>query len=352
MFSAMSVWAETEDKVVRFDSKVHDFGDILISEGPLSCSFSFTNISSAPIVVHTVTSSCGCTTPDWTKEPVQPGRSGVVKATFANDQGAAAFDKTLTVYISGIDRPVILRLRGESHESRKDLEELYSVKAGPVGLKRDLLSLNYVDQGASKEDNVQIANLTSAPVSLEAVELDEGLEVSFSPSTLPARSVGRMTFRLDLSKASQKRWGQQSFGFKIKASGKVQEHVFKVQAMIKENFSSMDKASKLRAPKIDLDKSYFEFGEIRRGDVVEASFTLKNRGKEPLIIHAVDCKAPGTKVLASFPLTVAPDSQTVLKVRFDSSKAAAGEALRVLAAVTNAPDKPVLNLFMTGIILE
>ncbi|MBQ1649339.1 MAG: DUF1573 domain-containing protein, partial [Bacteroidales bacterium] len=68
--------------VVRLDKTVHDFGDIMIADGPVSCSFTVTNIGSEPTVIFNVASSCGCTDVDWTKKPLQPGEKGTVKATY------------------------------------------------------------------------------------------------------------------------------------------------------------------------------------------------------------------------------------------------------------------------------
>ena len=74
-----------EEEVVKFEEKVHDFGDLLISDKSVTCKFKFTNISKKPIVVHNVVSSCGCTVPKWTKEPVMPGKTGTIDVTFKND---------------------------------------------------------------------------------------------------------------------------------------------------------------------------------------------------------------------------------------------------------------------------
>ena len=90
---------QSEEKVVSFNEKVHDFGDILVSDKSVSCVFVFTNISDKPVVVHNVVSSCGCTTPEWTKSPVKPGEKGNIKVTFKNDQGAYPFNKSITAYI-------------------------------------------------------------------------------------------------------------------------------------------------------------------------------------------------------------------------------------------------------------
>ena len=59
LFSCAALCAQEETfykeaDVIRFDKKIHDFGDVLIAEGPVSCIFTFTNISEQPIVIHNV----------------------------------------------------------------------------------------------------------------------------------------------------------------------------------------------------------------------------------------------------------------------------------------------------------
>ena len=101
-----------EEEVVRFEEKTHDFGDLLVSDKSVSCKFVFTNISDKPVVVHNVVSSCGCTVPEWTREPIKPGATGAIEVTYKNDQGAYPFSKSITAYISGINRPVVLHIKG------------------------------------------------------------------------------------------------------------------------------------------------------------------------------------------------------------------------------------------------
>ena len=127
-------------EVVEFDKTVHDFGDISMDDGPLTCVFTVKNIGKEPIAIYEVVTSCGCTDAQWTREPLQPGKTGTISATYKNEDGPVPFDKTLTVYIAGVSKPIILRLRGVVHEKKKPLSELYgAVKLGSMGLK----SLNY-----------------------------------------------------------------------------------------------------------------------------------------------------------------------------------------------------------------
>jgi ribonuclease PH len=71
-----------ENKNVKFIETVHDFGDLKEEVGQATYEFKFKNAGSVPIKLTDVKASCGCTTPDWTKDEVAPGKDGIVKATY------------------------------------------------------------------------------------------------------------------------------------------------------------------------------------------------------------------------------------------------------------------------------
>src|SRR5690554_1310622 len=71
--------AQNAKPVLSFEKKIHDFGDIKEADGVASYVFEFINNGAQPLVVHNVRASCGCTTPDWTRQPVMPGGKGTIK---------------------------------------------------------------------------------------------------------------------------------------------------------------------------------------------------------------------------------------------------------------------------------
>ena len=88
----------------------HDFGTI--SKGkPVTHEFEFKNNGDAPLLIMGVQPSCGCTTPEWTKEPIPAGGSGYIKATY-NAAAIGAFNKTITVTSNAGTNPVILTIKG------------------------------------------------------------------------------------------------------------------------------------------------------------------------------------------------------------------------------------------------
>ncbi len=91
-----------------------DFGKIKQHE-PVANNFEFVNTGSEPLVISSVKASCGCTVTDYTKDPIQPGGSGFVKATY-NAAKVGQFTKTVTVNANTEDAIVQLTIKGEVTE--------------------------------------------------------------------------------------------------------------------------------------------------------------------------------------------------------------------------------------------
>lgn len=99
------------DGVIKFDSTTVDFGKTKLNH-PVTVSFTFTNISKKPVIIKSAQPSCGCTTPSWTKEPVLPGKKGIVKATY-NADAVGKTNKTVFVNFGGIPQTMYLQLTGK-----------------------------------------------------------------------------------------------------------------------------------------------------------------------------------------------------------------------------------------------
>ena len=79
----------------KWEETTHNFGKI--DQGkPVSTEFTFTNTGKTPLVISNVKGSCGCTVTQYTKEPIAPGKTGNVKATF-NAAAMGAFNKSVRV---------------------------------------------------------------------------------------------------------------------------------------------------------------------------------------------------------------------------------------------------------------
>lgn len=95
---------------IKWKSESIDVGNIPQGK-PKVIRFEFTNTSSKPIIIENVAPSCGCTTADYTKEPIKPGKKGFVEASY-NAANAGAFVKTVNVTTSDSKTPKTLTFKG------------------------------------------------------------------------------------------------------------------------------------------------------------------------------------------------------------------------------------------------
>ena len=92
---------------MTFEKEMHDFGTI--TEGDqVEHVFEFTNTGEAPLIISNAKSSCGCTVPDWTKEPVAPGEKGKLTVKY-NSRGKKNQDNK-TVRITANTWPTVNKI--------------------------------------------------------------------------------------------------------------------------------------------------------------------------------------------------------------------------------------------------
>jgi len=103
---------------IKFNSLVHDYGTIQ-KGGDGVCFFEFTNTGRADLQLSNVTSSCGCTIPQWPKEPIPPGGSASIKVSY-NTSRVGVINKN--VYVdSNVGEKVTLTIRGNVIEEPKEI---------------------------------------------------------------------------------------------------------------------------------------------------------------------------------------------------------------------------------------
>ncbi len=99
---------EGTKSVIKFTEVVYNFGEVAYGSD-VSHIFKFTNVSNTPVAIKDVGTSCGCTTPGYSKEPVAPGKTGSVTAKYDSTR-PGGFNKTLTVFVN--DEQIRLTITG------------------------------------------------------------------------------------------------------------------------------------------------------------------------------------------------------------------------------------------------
>lgn len=83
--------------VLELKTKEHDFGKFKEEAGRQQYDFVVTNTGNAPLVIQNITATCGCTTPEWTRQPIPAGGKGVITALYDPRNRPGALDRKSVV---------------------------------------------------------------------------------------------------------------------------------------------------------------------------------------------------------------------------------------------------------------
>lgn len=99
------------DQFAKFNTEKYDFGKVK-QNVPAVYSFEITNTSNKPLVIENAHATCGCTVPEYQKDPILPGKTAKIKVQY-NAANLNHFDKTVYVKLAGVDEEKALAITGE-----------------------------------------------------------------------------------------------------------------------------------------------------------------------------------------------------------------------------------------------
>lgn len=96
---------------IDFAKETHDYGNLKYGANG-TCTFEFTNTGNAPLIISNAKGSCGCTVPEWPKEPIAPGAKGKITVKY-DTKKVGAINKSVTITSNAVNEPTkTLRIRG------------------------------------------------------------------------------------------------------------------------------------------------------------------------------------------------------------------------------------------------
>lgn len=98
--------------VFTFQDTVHDFGKIVEGE-IVSYAFRFKNTGNGDLLIRAANGSCGCTVPEWPKDPIKPGGTGVINVTFNSEGREGIQSKTVTLIANTMPNTALLTISAE-----------------------------------------------------------------------------------------------------------------------------------------------------------------------------------------------------------------------------------------------
>jgi hypothetical protein len=341
---------------ISFEEITHDFGTFPEENGKVSCTFEFKNVGSADLVLQSVKASCGCTTPEWTKEPVKPGEKGVVKATYNATGRPGSFTKTITVKSNAGEKR--LTIKGEVIPKAQKVEDKYPFEVNGLRLMKKNCYFNTIyftdDVNAKKDAKAKPQSKT------EVIEIinngKEDIKVSFengnpklvsvkaTPEVLKAGERGSIEVTVDPKDSGV--WGTFKKTLKVKANGKTADFDITLYGNVAEDFSFMTPEDKADAPVLTVGNA-ISLEPIELGKTKTFKFKVQNTGKKPLIIRSSHCDAEGFSVKApTKPIKAGKDGEIYVTVNTANSKA--GKYSQRLTLTTNDPNRSTFVINLVG----
>ncbi len=169
---------------IKFDEEEYDFGKVKINT-KVSHVFYFTNTGKKPLKLLKVTSSCGCTTPQWDSIPVAPGKRGSITVLFECFPLEKVFSKTITIESNADHKTNFLDIKGSCYDEYKAQKERYKIPSG-----RLLFETIHIDFDKIYNNNTQVQrqinffNNSDDTITVNGFQVPEYIECASAPNVI------------------------------------------------------------------------------------------------------------------------------------------------------------------------
>ena len=337
--------AQQKKPTMSFDKMQHDFGKIEESDGPATCEFVFANTGSVPLIINRVVASCGCTSPDWTKQPIVPGGKGFVKATYNPRNRPGKFNKSISVFSNAEKPTVVLRILGDVNPRPRTIEDDFPYLIGEMRFKSNHLSFIKVKSGQQKTILMEMINIGEKPITLTFESVPEHITLKTIPEQIKPNEKGVIEATYDAGKKND--WGFVIDRVNVNLNNEaIKNNRLTISATIEEDFTNYTAGEIEKAPSIKFQTKTFDFGNITQKTSVTHEFQFTNAGKSNLILRKISSSC-GCTAVSPKEKVIEPGQSSSIKATF-SSGTRRGKQNKTITIITNDPKQSTVVLRVTG----
>jgi hypothetical protein len=343
----LSLNAQQREATISFKEEAFDFGTIKAADGSVSHVFDFTNTGSTPLIIQNVETSCGCTTPEWTKQPVLPGAKGFIKVSFNPEGRSGQIDKTITIKSNASKPAVYLKITGSIIPKALPVQDEFRFTMGDLRFKQSQINFSTIPPYANKTEKVEVINSGQTPTKISFVNVPAFLTVKSQPEVLQPNQKGVVIISYDAAKKNDWDFLIDYLFFSI--NGK-QDPNYKltITATIVEDYSKLTPQQLANAPKILFENTAYDFGSIKQGQKAEHEFKFKNEGKTNLKLRKISTSC-GCTTTNPKDKEIKPGESSSITATFNST-GKVGMQNKVITIISNDPKKPSTTLLIKGMV--
>jgi hypothetical protein len=195
----MGISAQSEptySKTFQYDKRIHDFGTIQEKKGRVSHVFTFTNKGNKPVAITEVNAWCGCTTTNFTKSAIMPGKTGKVTVTYNPFSRPGKFSKEVVVLLNDGKEYTRIWVKGNVIGYLHPVTEDHPYYFGDgLYLGYEVLPFASLEVGASYTFDQRIANNTNKPMTVVFKRVPDN-RVLKMPDKIQLKPMERTTFKV------------------------------------------------------------------------------------------------------------------------------------------------------------
>ena len=278
------------------DTLTYDFGTIAEESAAATHVFTIRNSGQAPLQITRVTTSCGCTQPEWTQTAVQPQQSGVVKITYDPNGRPGPFIKTIAIHSNAQQKPYMLAIKGVVTPRQPKPIYSYPYRLGLLQAHTQRLLFESIHHNEVLTEQVMLKNDTKQPLTIDFGTYSNHLIASVHPQTLAPGALAELSVLID-GASFKKKQGQQTMDIPLMIYSdkhNKQRTPLKVTVNVIDDFSEWSKEALQSAPKLRLADDLIDFGAVSNSKRKKITKTIKifNDGDTPLSIYSLTANNP------------------------------------------------------------
>jgi hypothetical protein len=333
-------------KPLRSQEEIHDFGYVDQEAGPVNYSFQFANVSNRPVKILNVQASCGCTTPDWTKDAVAPGSTGFIQASFNPKGRPGYFNKSLTITTDFDSNPLVLQIKGQVSTGEMNVATEFRSVSGSWRLKTSSFNMGKVhikDDFTVKEFLVH--NGGEKPVTFLKMIGPAFINTDVIPKTIQPGSTGKI--RISYNGKKKGLYGFQSDNIELETDDAEQPiKSFTVYATLEEYFEVRSPEELAKAPRLAITDTSLDFGKIKQHQSITREVSIVNNGRSELALRAVQGNCACITTAASKD-KLKPGEVGSIQITFNPQDRI-GTQQKSVTVYSNDPQAPVQRIVFTA----
>lgn len=321
---------------IEWNQKKYDFGAFREEAGPATANFVYYNTGDEPLVITGARANCGCTTPKFSAETLQPGDSAALTVTYDPEGRPGRFEKMIYVDTNTEPKRSVLRISGVSIGSSSTLAKTYPIEAGPLKFAQPGVLMGTIQQGHAKSIFASAYNASTDTLRPVIVSVPRWIDAKVLPEVVPPGE--QLSFSLYAHSETIPEWDMVTDTITIRPDAS-SPLVIKLPAVITlaEDFASLSDKERAEAPILELSTRRLDPVTISRKGTT-ASFTITNNGKSPLKIRRIYSLTPGITTNVKKDETVKPGKTLTVNVSLPSAVLGASKASAVvLNIISNDP---------------